>query len=434
MRLSNPGDEPAAVTIEGVDDAGESPGTAVRLSLAAGASRTLSAEDLESGEADGLSGALGNGTGRWRLTVNASEPLLVLNLLVGSATGRVSNLSSVPANVADGDDGATTVHTVPWLPSASRRDLGGLVRVINRTDQSGTVSIEAFDDTGTLHGPVTLWIRAEGVRHFDAAGLEAGDAANGLWSGTGAGTGDWRLRLSSTLDLQVLSYVHAPDGEDGLLSSMHDVVPRNGAGHRVTVFDPDRVPGADAASDDAPGQVSRLRLINPGEATATVTIAGVDGDGGTADTAVRLSLALGASRTVTVPELEAGDAAGLSGALGDGAGRWHLEVTANQRIQVMHLLAGPGGDLANLSTAPGSPGAAPVSAGATATTATAAELFGEHISDAIVQTRCVACHAEGGVSGNTRLVFERDTAADHEAANLEAFRFFVTDMEGGRGP
>ena len=305
LRLSNPGGQPAAVTIEGVDDAGASPGTAVRLTLAAGASRTLTAQDLETGEAPGLSGSLGDGTGRWRLTVNASEPLLVLNLLVGSATGRVSNLSGVPANVTDGGDGATTVHAVPWLPSASRQDLGGLVRVINRTNQAGTVTIEAFDDGGTKHGPVRLFVRALGARHFDAAGLEAGDIRNGLSGSTGSGTGDWRLELRSALDLEVLSYVHAPGGEDGLLSGMHDVVPRRGAGHRITVFDPDRVPGAEADSDDAPDQVSRLRLINPGADAAAVTITGMDGDGNTPGSAVRLSLAPGASRTVTVPELEA---------------------------------------------------------------------------------------------------------------------------------
>ena len=431
LRLSNPGGEPAAVTIEGMDDAGASPGTAVRLTLAAGASRTLSAQDLETGEADGLSGALGDGTGRWRLTINASEPLLVLNLVAGSATGRVSNLSSVPANVTDGDDGATTLHAVPWLPSASREDLSGLVRVINHTDQAGIVAIEAFDDSGTKHGPARLFIGALGTRHFDAEVLEAGDIGSGLWGGTGSGTGDWRLQLGSTLNLEVLSYVHAPGGEDGLLSGMHDVVPRNGAGHRVTVFDPDRVPGAIADSDDAPGQVSRLRLINPGDTAAAVTITGADGDGEAPETVVRLSLAPGASRTVAVPELEAGEAEGLSGALGDGAGRWHLEVRSDRRIQVMHLLSGPSGDVANLSTAPGAPGAGPLTAGATTNTATAAELFGEHISDAIVQGRCVTCHIAGGVSGNTRLVFARDTAADHEATNLQAFRSFTADVAEG---
>ena len=236
-------------------------------------------------------------------------------------------------------------------------DLSGLVRVINHTDQAGIVAIEALDDSGTKYGPVRLFVGALGARHIDAAGLEAGDIRNGLVGSTGSGTGDWRLQLRSTLELEVLSYVHAPGGEDGLLSGMHDVVPRSGAGHRVTVFDPDRVPGAAADSDDGPGQVSQLRLINPGETAAAVTITGTDGDGEAPETAVRLSLAAGTSRTVTVPELEAGEAEGLSGALGDGAGRWHLEVRSDRRIQVMHLLSGPSGDVANLSTAPGAPGA-----------------------------------------------------------------------------
>ena len=42
LRLINPGSEPAAVTITGIDDAGASPGGAVSLSLGPQVARTLS--------------------------------------------------------------------------------------------------------------------------------------------------------------------------------------------------------------------------------------------------------------------------------------------------------------------------------------------------------------------------------------------------------
>ena len=51
----------------------------------------------------------------------------------------------------------------------------------------------------------------------------------------------------------------------------------------------------------------------------------------------------------------------------------------------------------------------------------AEDIFHDHISGPIVQSRCVNCHVQGGVSGHTRLVLVRSTEADHEALNLRAF-------------
>ena len=64
LRVINPGGEIAEVVIEGIDDAGASPGTAVELTVPARASHTPTAQALESGqwEADsGVSGGLGDG-------------------------------------------------------------------------------------------------------------------------------------------------------------------------------------------------------------------------------------------------------------------------------------------------------------------------------------------------------------------------------------
>lgn len=52
---------------------------------------------------------------------------------------------------------------------------------------------------------------------------------------------------------------------------------------------------------------------------------------------------------------------------------------------------------------------------------TAEDVFHDHISGPIVQSRCVNCHVQGGVSGHTRLVLVRSTETDHEALNLRAF-------------
>ena len=64
----------------------------------------------------------------------------------------------------------------------------------------------------------------------------------------------------------------------------------------------------------------------------------------------------------------------------------------------------------------------------------AAEVFSEHISDPVVQGKCVFCHVQGGLSGHTRLVFvSRLTSVEHEARNLQTFRNFIDGFDDGGG-
>ena len=407
LRLMNPGQEAAEVHIEGLDDKGRSADEVVEVTVPAGASRMLSAAELEAG-GDDFTGALGAGSGKWQLTVSSEEALEVMSLL-SSPTGHLTNLSGVPDNAGTGDDGATTAHTVALFPSASDPEgRQGFVRVINRSGQPGEVSIEAWDDAGTYRGPVTLSIRANETVHFNSVDLEDGNADKGLSEGIEAPVmGDWRLRLSSTLALDVLAYIRT---EDGFLTSMHDVVPGTGAGLRAVTFNP--------GNNDK--QVSSLRLINPGDAAAEVTIEGTDDKGASPGSAVVLSLEAGASRTLTARELESGE--GLTGGLGNGSGKWRLVVTADQPVQAMSLLSTPTGHLTNLSTA---------ARGAVETLPTAEEVFRDRISEPIVQAKCILCHVEGGLSGNTRLVFVRSSNPDHEALNLAAFEKFLANVEDG---
>ena len=61
----------------------------------------------------------------------------------------------------------------------------------------------------------------------------------------------------------------------------------------------------------------------------------------------------------------------------------------------------------------------------------AASLFSEYISGPIVQSKCVNCHVQGGISGHTRVVFSPSSEADHDASNLAVFQNFVSTVEGG---
>jgi hypothetical protein len=233
-------------------------------------------------------------------------------------------------------------HRVAFFPSASRwsqRGYQGFARVVNRTGESGEVRIEAWDDAGVRHGPVTLAIGAHQSVQFNSADLETGNADVGLSGGIGAGTGDWRLRLSSSLELQVLSYIRT---REGFLTSMHDLVAESGGAHRVVIFNPGRNRSL----------VSWLRVVNAGTQGAEVRIEGIDATGASSDGTVELSLAAGASRMLSAQQLESGEGEGLSGSLGTGQGKWQLVVSADAPVEVMSLLSTRSGHLTNLSTAP----------------------------------------------------------------------------------
>ena len=63
---------------------------------------------------------------------------------------------------------------------------------------------------GNAYPPLTLTLGAGGAANLDAWDLELGNAAKGLDGSAGPGVGDWRLELSSELDIEVLPYVVVP--------------------------------------------------------------------------------------------------------------------------------------------------------------------------------------------------------------------------------
>ena len=327
LRLVNPSgaDEPMR-WVSGTDDRGRV-GYAVDLAVVpAGGAATVDAAALEAG-------GIGDGTGKWRLAIDALWPVEAASLLT-SPGGHLTNLSTAPEAGADG------VWRMPLFPAAdgaSRRQ--GFVRVINRSRRAGEVQVVAVDDGAARVGPVTLALRAEQTVHFNSDDLQRGNAAKGLRDGVGSPTrGDWRLELTSELDIAVTSYIRT---EDGFLTSMHDLAPPGAAAQaaRVPIFNP----GSNRR------QVSLLRVVNDGDAAATVRVTGVD-DAGMPSGEVLLTVRAGETRTLEAADLEAGDAA-FEGALGDGVGKWRLAVASDVPVSVMSLLRSPGGHLTNLSTA-----------------------------------------------------------------------------------
>ena len=115
LRLINFGHEATTVRIVGFDDDAEDNAYGpVLLTLPAGHARTLTAVDLEEG-AEGLEGALGDGTGKWSLSMHGNQfsRVVVQNLLYASS-GHISNLGTSGHRAEDdvGDE-PTTAVTVP---------------------------------------------------------------------------------------------------------------------------------------------------------------------------------------------------------------------------------------------------------------------------------------------------------------------------------
>ena len=332
LRLVNRAIHPATVRINGIDDRGDTPGSEVVVAVPAGGSRTITAAELESGGA-GFEGALGDGAGKWRLDVRSNHEGLMVMSLLESPTGHLTNLSTAP----------DLLGVVPFLPAAgdpSGRQ--GFVRVINHSEDTSEVRIDAFDDAGIAYGPLNFDLGANTVAHFNSDDLEWGNEAKGLAVGFGSGEGDWRLELSSDSDIDVFSYIRT---SDGFLTTMHDIVPLKGDAdsNEILIFNP-------GSNRD---QVSKIRVVNAGSDDAEIKIVGIDDIGNQPGDAARISMPAGTSRTFTASEMEMGMAE-FEGAIGDGQGKWRLSLsTESEGLFVINLLESPTGHLTNLSSVPG---------------------------------------------------------------------------------
>ena len=331
LRLANAGGEPATVSVRGVDDAGDSGGP-VTVELGAREARSYTADELESGSAAGLSGSLGDGEGKWRLTLSAEGGSAYATNLLLDASGV---LSSVPGRISRGG-----FHRVSLFPSASdgagRR---GVVRVVNRSAASAEVGIEAFDATDRAHEDLRLSLGGYSSAQFDSTDLEQGNAAKGLTGSTGPGEGDWWLELTSGSDIEALSYVDTAAGPLSALRSTAGVETETGMRYEALLWD----------------ESGELRLLNASGEPVSVRLSGTD-DAGCSGNEVELTLVPWSARTLTASELEEGSE-GLRGALGSGTGSWRLRLETDS-IDLLSLVRGAGGMLSDVSRR-GRPAGAP---------------------------------------------------------------------------
>ena len=342
LRVINPTGEAASVAISATDDKGNLRDGVIEV--AAGRTLDLPAARLESGESIARFAGLGDGAGKWRLAVSAPGQRVMS--LLQSPTSHLTNLSTGTA-VSSRDARAYHArrhggrYRVP-LFLANSNDIQGFLRIVNVSYARARVVLRAFDGAGVQREATTLTLRGGEATHLNARHFEQGDSARGLM-GVGTSAGDWHLEVSADRRFEALAYARTADG---FVTSLHDTAQRAADG---SLWIPFFNPGSNRR------QASQLRLVNWGDATAEATITGVDDAGRSAAEAVRATIPARSARDYMAWQLETGDGPGLSGALGDGSGKWRLQVATTGDVEAMSLLRLPTGHLANLSTTPRQP-------------------------------------------------------------------------------
>ena len=343
LRLTNPTASERRAWVYARDDAGSSRSSV--LVTPAGRTLDLAAPQLEAGREAGEDGegfaGIGDGAGKWRLRVRARGQR-VLSLLQ-SPGGHLANISASTAAL-ETERGYRSWqrggrYRVPLFPAASS-DIQGFLRI--NLGSPAAVTLRAYDGAGAAHEPAVLTLRRGAVLHLNSDDLESGSTAKGL-PGIGAGVGDWHLEVSADKRFEVLAYARAADG---FVTSLHDIAPRAEDG---SLWIPFFNPGSNRT------QVSRLRLVNWGETAAEATITGIDDSGNSPGGTVSVVVPARSAKDCMAWELETGEGTGMSGALGDGEGKWRLRVSAPGDVEAMSLLVLPTGHVTNLSTTPRHP-------------------------------------------------------------------------------
>ena len=302
------------------------------------------AAQLESGVQGSVGGVgIGDGAGNWRLNVRVAGQLMSLLQEPGGVLANISTgTAATPwhwASYYSWERGGR--YRVPLFPAASS-DPKGVLRIVNLSQGHAAVTLRAFDETGAVREPVMLMVRPGGALHLNSDDLEQGNAAIGL-SGVGRGTGDWHMEVSADRRFEVLTYAQT---SDGFITSLHDIAPLAKDGSLwIPFFDP----------GSGSGHVSRLRLVNWGETATEVTIEGIDDAGESSRGVARVTMPARSARDYLSGELETGTGPGLSGALGEGIGRWRLSVYSAGDIEAMSLMNQATSHLTNLSTTPRHP-------------------------------------------------------------------------------
>ena len=235
----------------------------------------------------------------------------------------------------------TTDHALFYVPNADNESVQGFIRITNADSISSLIQIRGIDDKGVSgENVIQLVLNPLETIHLNSNDLENTNPSKGVLLGLGDGTGDWRLLIEGSSELQVMSYIRTVDG---FLNDMHDVV--QGVPSELDVFVPIFNPGPNR------NQISRLRISNDSEFTNRIALIANDDNGDMAEEPVTLIIPPFEVAEIDAFQLENGmDGFTSHGSAGNGKGKWKMLVTSTHEMTVMNLLQA-GNYISNLSGA-----------------------------------------------------------------------------------
>lgn len=212
VRIINNSPRAGTVSIHAIDDAGERFGP-ITIDLAANGAVHFRSRDLEQGNAArGISAGIGDGVGNWRLEFESDldfRALAYIRTLDGFLTGMYDKVPET----------AGTHHVVFFNP-ASNLSKQSRLRLVNPGTSAAEVTISARDDAGVCApgGLVTLTLPAGISQTLTAQALESGE--QGFTGSFGNGTGKWRLFITSSALIEVMSLLSTASGHLANLSTV----------------------------------------------------------------------------------------------------------------------------------------------------------------------------------------------------------------------
>lgn len=343
IRVVNPSAESGMVFVSAIDDAGVSaPGGELEFELGPFESLNFNSVDYTLGNlSKGLVGALGEGVGAWHFTVRSTLNVGVMGL-IRTPDGFVTNLShSAPRDAMD----ASADRMMFTVNRGDNQTQQSMLRLVNNQAAEAVVVLSGIDDSGT-RGRDTVYVTLPPNTATEVlpSDLEQSNPGAGVFSnfgGFGPGVGHWQVTVSeqeeSNVDAQSLMLVPG-----GFLTNLSGTVPQSSQYQaKVWIVNP-------GSNTD---QRSVLRIVNRSDSAGAVLIEAIDDAGVDAPgSSVVLALAPRAAIELTAQDLEQGNVdKGMVGALGDGAGKWRMTLSADVPINAQSQLTTPSGFLTDLS-------------------------------------------------------------------------------------
>lgn len=232
------------------------------------------------------------------------------------------------------------IQSLDFIPASSNEEQQGFIRFSNISASVVDVIIDGIDDSGNYSAnSIEFQLQPYETKPLSSDDLEYGNDQKGITGAFGNGVGNWRIDVFSSHPILLGAYMRT---QNGFLTQMDALVPTvHGLSHVVPMFNP-------ASNTD---KVSKIRLINISNETNTFTISGIDDSGQQSNGTVTIDIQGLSSQTFTAQDLEFGrEDKGIEGKLGDGAGKWILDITSTKKSRLMSFMETDGGYLTNLSS------------------------------------------------------------------------------------